>query len=257
MSRRNNIIRQQINWTVLCDSIFTGISYAGLRDLVKTGWDATQSVDRYGSTALLWAAGEGHIEVCRYLVDFCGANVNELRGKDGMKRHALHWAARNGRLVVAKWLVDELGVNPDVPTGDGTTPLHFAAFNAQLHMCRWLIEECKCDVHILNGYGCNASQWSALRGDVEVMRYLQSAGVDFRALNLNGHSALHKVAIKGHEEACVWLTTPIEKGGAGLGLEHLQMDDDGFTPMLFARANGHTYVANILSQFYEEKQLEI
>ena len=41
-------------------------------------------------------------------------------------------------------------------------------------------------------------------------------------------------------------------GGAGLGLAQMQIDDDGFSPMLFARANGHFEMAAFLTEFYDE-----
>ena len=108
------------------------------------------------------------------------------------------------------------------------------------------------NINKLNSYGCNASQWLALRGDVESMKYFLSLGLDFKILNRNGHSALHKAAIKGNMAACIWLLTPEQEGGAGLGLEHMQPDDDNFTPMLFATANGHSELGRILNKFYEE-----
>ena len=79
--------------------------------------------------ALLWAAGEGHLEVCKYLCDVCKVNVNDLRGKNGIKRHALHWAARNGHVQVCKWLVLEKCTDVDIQTEDGTTALHFAGMS--------------------------------------------------------------------------------------------------------------------------------
>ena len=153
-----------------------------------------------------------------------------------MKRHAIHWAGRNGRIEVLDWLIDEISIDPDIGTEDGTTALHFACYNGQLFTCKHLIEKCrsnkKIDINKLNSYGCNASQWLALRGDVESMKYFLSEGLDYHILNNNGHSALHKAAIKGNTKACEWLITSIEDGGAGLGLKHMQPDDDNFTPML-------------------------
>ena len=48
-----------------------------LRHLVTTeGWNPIKVVDQHGSTALMWAAGGGHLEVCKYLVDECGVDVH-------------------------------------------------------------------------------------------------------------------------------------------------------------------------------------
>ena len=153
-----------------------------------------------------------------------------------MKRHAIHWAGRNGRIEVLDWLIDEISIDPDIGTEDGTTALHFASYNGQLLTCKHLIEKCrnnnKININKLNSYGCNASQWLALRGDVESMKYFLSEGLNYHILNNNGHSALHKAAIKGNMKACEWLITSVEDGGAGLGLKHMQPDDDNFTPML-------------------------
>lgn len=130
-----------------------------LRRLVQQAWDPHNTVDKFGSTSLMWAAGEGHLDICKYLVDECNVNINALRGKEGLMRHALHWAGRNGKVDVAQWLVFEKHVDVDVGTEDGTTSLHFAAYNGQLAMCAWLIQSCHCDINRLNSYGCNASQW--------------------------------------------------------------------------------------------------
>lgn len=109
---------------------------SALRELVARGWDPSEE-DKHGSTALLWAAGGGHLPVCKFLVEECGLAVvpdaaagqisahtallskqalkqdafgKSLRGdakplsKQALKRrrNALHWAARHGHLPVCK-----------------------------------------------------------------------------------------------------------------------------------------------------------
>ena len=78
---------------------------------VEKGWNPVTETDRNGCNALAWAAGEGHLSICQYLVEKCGVNINELSGKPKRKRHALHWAARNGRLDVVKWFISINGEN--------------------------------------------------------------------------------------------------------------------------------------------------
>ena len=67
------------------------------------------TTDRYGSTALMWAAGSGHVAVAAWLVEH-GADV-EARNKDG--RSALMWAVRNAELEMCDWLVDRHGAALD------------------------------------------------------------------------------------------------------------------------------------------------
>ena len=156
-------------------------------------------VDRHGSNALHWAAGSGHLSICEALVGSFGYAV-EGRQKD--RRTPLHWAARNGHVHVCRWLV-EMGGDPDCRTVDGTTPLHWAVWRGELGVCGYLVDEAKADLHATNSYGCNAVQWAAQAEParaVEVCRWLQSRGLDLKLLNRNGHSAVHKAAVKGRRQ---------------------------------------------------------
>ncbi|EQC37753.1 hypothetical protein SDRG_04780 [Saprolegnia diclina VS20] len=217
-----------------------------LQSLVATGWDPQKVVDRHGSNTLAWAAGGNHLDVCKYLVETCHLSASALQGKPGMKRNALHWAARNGHVAITAWLLETQQVSVDAPTEDGTTAFHFAVWNSQVHMCRWLVTNGKCNVHALNAYGCNASQWSALTGSVEMLSLLQDVGVDLGVINYNGHSALHKAALRGHQDACVWLLSH-----GGLGRRHMRPDSDGFTPMTFASTNGFPTLGTYLADWFE------
>ncbi|ETV66769.1 hypothetical protein H257_16856 [Aphanomyces astaci] len=211
--------------------------------LVESGtWDP-KSEDYNGCNALVWAAGAGHVAICQYLVTSCAVDAHVLQGKRDMRRSPLHWAARNGHINVCKYLVLELHVAVDSPTHDGTTAFHYAVWNNQLSTCDWLASVGQCNVHAVNSYGCNASQWACMTGSVDMLKFLHCHQLDFALINRNGHSALHKAAIKGHLEACRWLLNV-----AGLGWNHMQKDEDGFTPQRFAMENGHVELGAYLAQ---------
>ena len=76
----------------------------------KESWDPATARDTHGSSALMWAAGNGHLEACGWLVRRGGVDPSGTARKDG--RTALHWAARNGHLLVCQWLVQTAGVDP-------------------------------------------------------------------------------------------------------------------------------------------------
>ena len=215
---------------------------AALRALVAGGWKAKDVVDRHGSSALHYAAGSGYLSVCAFLVDELGVPADQTQPKDG--RTALHWAARNGHAHVCRWLVDK-GLDPDVGTRDGTRPLHWAVWQGQLPVCELLLAS-RADVHATNSYGCNAIQWAAqtdASDGLVVCRWLVERGLDATVLNCNGHSAVHKAAVKGQRAVCEWL---LDAGGGGLGSAHMRPDGDGNTPALMARLEGYAELADYL-----------
>ena len=216
---------------------------AGLRSLVVDGWNALQVADRHGSSALHYAAGSGRLDVCMYLVDEVGVPATQTQPKDG--RTALHWAARNGHVSVCEWLLDK-GVDADVGTRDGTRPLHWAVWQGHLDVCELLLRG-KADLHSRNAYGCNAIQWAAQSDGSDglvVCRWLLGKGLDVGVLNCNGHSALHKAAVKGQARVCEWLLS----AEVGLGGGHLGADGDGNTPSLMARLEGFEELATFLEE---------
>ncbi|ETV89511.1 hypothetical protein H257_00764 [Aphanomyces astaci] len=115
-----------------------------IQALLQQGWDARSVRDLHGNNAMLWAAIEGHLDMCKYLHEQVGLDAAALQGKLG--RNAFHWAARNGHLHVCQWLVDDVKMDADSATLDGTTPLHYAVYGQQMGIVRWLVYV----VHALN-----------------------------------------------------------------------------------------------------------
>lgn len=227
-----------------------------LMGLVEAGhFDPLEAEDRNGSGSFCWAAGGGYLEICKYLYYECKFPINQLKGKRKRRRHPIHWAARNGHIHVVEWLVKEIKVDVGVGTEDGTTALHYAAWNGQGDMVHFLVDELGCEVNQLNSHGCNASQWCAMNGEMEILQYLYSHELDVTVVNRNGHSALHKGAMRGTTDVCKWLLSPASEGGGGLGWRHVQPDSDGFCPMLYAKHNGFNDLADWLGN--EQKKLSL
>ena len=157
--------------------------------------------DRFGSTALHYAAGAGQLEICKALVS-CGANDKLADKKSG--RTALHWAARLGQLEICQWLVSEKSHNTELRAKDDTTPLQLAAWGGHIPTCKWFIA-LGSDINFINKWGCTAVHFSALAGAVPTVQWLYSIGLDLTFCNYQGHNTLHKAAYGGHRELCEWL----------------------------------------------------
>ena len=189
------------------------------------GWHPA-TTDRYGSTALMWAAGSGHIPVAEWLVQDHGADV-DAKNKDG--RSALMWAMRNAQLQMSDWLVDGHGADLSAVNKSGTNLLHWAIWSGSIAAIEWVLARDVFSVDYRNYLGCSAAHWSATQGDVALCRYFAQRGVRFDAANKAGHTGVHKAAWYGKRAVMRYLIDPRELGGLGLWRVLAWRDDAGRT----------------------------
>ena len=100
-------------------------SYNGHLDICRLLLDKgaqLEAKDRYGNTPLHRAADRGHVEIVRLLCDR-GSDV-EARDISGWR--PLHDAASNGRITVVKELVEERNAEINARDNDGDTALRLA-----------------------------------------------------------------------------------------------------------------------------------
>ena len=97
---------------------------------------AKDARDVNGATAIWDAAGQGHFDVVRYLVD-SGANLELGRTDDGFT--PLHVAAYLKHLDIVRFLV-EVGAAKDTVKNTGPTSLHFAVLCGHLDIVSFLVE---------------------------------------------------------------------------------------------------------------------
>ena len=209
------------------------------RAIVEDGWDPVTEKDAFGSSALMWAAGGGHVEACEFLVDECGVDPNHTGRKDG--RVPLHWAARNGELEACQWLVSR-GAKPGVASYDGDFPFHLAIWKNHRNVAEWFASTPGFDCGTTNRWGCNAVLWACTTETnqddaLSMVKWLvEDLKVDFSVVNVNGHSALHKCAIYGHESVIDYLLE--SKIESTKRAKFIIPDDRNQAPSELARVNG-------------------
>lgn len=199
----------------------------------------------------MWAAGSGHLSVCRFLVEECDCDPNQpQRGKRSFSgRTALHWAARNGHLSVVDYLVRDCGVDVESSTVDGTTAFGWACWQGHLPIMEFLSNR-HCDIHRVNSFGCNAVLWCAQgKGDIATMEWLQSRRCDMTKVNSNGHGALHKAAQRGQWDVCLWFFNRFVTAAANIqdALRLVGPDKEGYCPSDLAGMEGNIKLAKRLA----------
>ena len=93
------------------------------------------SYEEGGYTCLMEAAFNGHLDVCRLLIDK-GAHI-EAKNRYG--RTPLHYAAANGHLEIVRLLCDR-GADIEAHDDDGCRSLHYSAYYGHISIVKELLE---------------------------------------------------------------------------------------------------------------------
>ncbi|PWA75248.1 ankyrin repeat family protein [Artemisia annua] len=116
--------------------------------------------------------------VAGQLDDGKGLSQTVANIKDANKRGALHFAAREGQLEVCKYLLEELKLDVNTKDEDGETPLIHAARQGHTSTAKYLIEHGGANPALSSELGATALHHVAGIGHVELMELLLSVGVD-------------------------------------------------------------------------------
>jgi serine/threonine protein kinase/ankyrin repeat protein len=196
--------------------------------------------DNYGWTALLRAASDGHVDVVRYLVTECSADVNI---KDNYGWTALLRAASDGHVDVVRYLVGECSADMNMKDNSGGTALMWAARGGHVGVVRSLVGECSADVNFQVEHGLTVLMLAASSGDVDVVRCLVaecSANVIMK--DNSGGTALMWAARYGHTDAVRFL---VDDGGADVNMRN----DEDHTAIRIASDRGYHDIVRLLTPF--------
>ena len=142
-----------------------------------------------GTTALIQACVNGHLDVVEYLVEKCQADIRQEGSISVGDQHVasaspLWCAASAGKYPVVKYLVRK---NADVnsTTETGSTPLRAACFKGHYSVVKFLTQN-KADIEIANHGGHTCLMLACLKGHADIVHHLLTRGADVNRKTITG-----------------------------------------------------------------------
>jgi len=205
-----------------------------------------------GSTAIMYAAADGDLELVRALIK-AGADV-ELKNQLGTS--ALTEAAIIGSAPIIDALL-KAGADPNFRTPNGETPLMAAARSGKVDTAKALLDA-GADINAKETWGeQSALMWAAAQSQAGMVKFLASVGANLndhgkinqwerkiiqeprpKDMNKGGFTPLHYAA----REGCAACVENLLAAGADPDSE----DPDRETPLLLALENMHFDTAAVL-----------
>lgn len=177
-----------------------------------------------GATALHWAAHWDDLEAADLLIR-AGARVNAVDDQGGT---ALWLASLNGSAAMIEKLL-QAGANPNAALKSGETPLMTASRSGSLAGVKSLLAHGAMVNNKEVSRGQTALIWAVAQQHADVVRALVEGGADLHSRT----SSRHEVVTTGvYRDETFGAFVEVEQGG--------------FTPLLFAARNGDTASAEIL-----------
>ncbi|XP_040825221.1 ankyrin repeat and death domain-containing protein 1A-like [Ochotona curzoniae] len=190
---RNHVGRVALHWAA-------GTGHEQAVRLLLEHEALVDDADVFGVNALLLSAWFRHLRIVQILVSF-GAKVH-CENKDVLT--LLHCAAQKGHVPVLVYMMEDLeDVALDQADKLGRTAFHRAAEHGQLEALDFLVGS-GCDQGVKDKEGNTALHLAAGRGHLAVLQRLVHLGLDLEERNAEGLTALH-AAVEGAHADCVQL----------------------------------------------------
>jgi len=155
-----------------------------IKELFKAGANLS-AYDKYGITALMYAAESNYIKTVRTLISL-GADVNFRNSKN--TQTALMQAAWNNHIKITKLLLDH-DADPNIRDKYGRTALIYACYDGHTETACLLLGY-GADPNIRDKNGGTALIWASINGHIEVMKLLVDSYADIGTRNERGLTAL-------------------------------------------------------------------
>ncbi len=240
--------------TTLLDAAESGDHAAAMR-LVSAKGANVNATEADGSTAIMYAAANGDLELVRALIK-AGANV-KLESQLGSS--AITEAAIIGSAPIIDALL-KAGADPNFKNPNGETPLMAAARSGKVDAAKALLDA-GADINAKETWGGqSALMWASAQSQADMVKFLASKDANLndhgkvnqwerkiiqeprpKDLNKGGFTALHYAA----REGCAACVQNLLAAGADPDSE----DPDRETPLLLALENLHFDTAAVLVTF--------
>jgi ankyrin repeat protein len=160
-------------WTALHDATVHG-RVEIVKYLVATCGADIQIANRYGRTAMHYVIYSGQVEIVQYLVEMAGADIHAL---ENYGFSSLHCAAEQASLEIVQYLVEQCVANMNAVDFKGNTPLHMATSSvvySKRKAIQYLAEMCSANILAVNNAGHTPLYIARDEDDKELVAYLES-----------------------------------------------------------------------------------
>ncbi|XP_015431975.1 PREDICTED: protein fem-1 homolog CG6966 isoform X2 [Dufourea novaeangliae] len=189
-----------------------------------------------GATPLVMACRNGHYDVAEYLIEKCGANIEQsgsvvFDGETIEDARPLWCAAAAGHFALVRLLVKK-GAEVNATTKTGSTPLRAACFDGYFEIVKFLVNY-GADIEMANRHGHTSLMIACYKSHNNIVRYLLALKADVNRKSLKGNTALHDCAENGSLE----IVKMLMKHGARIDADYC-----GMTPLLVAAVTGQKHI---------------
>ena len=142
-----------------------------------------------GATPLIMSGRNGHLEVVKYLIENCQAEIEQvgsvtIDGETIEGAPPLWCAAAAGHLHIVKYLVEH-GANVNKTTYTNSTPLRAACFDGHFDIVQYLVEQ-KADIEIANRHGHTCLMISCYKKHLSIVQYLLDLKAEVNRKSVKG-----------------------------------------------------------------------
>jgi hypothetical protein len=149
---------------------------------------------------ILEASRSGELQLVQTILD---RDTTAIRMSNDRGSTALHFAAENGHLQIVELLLDR-GADVEVIDVDGDTPLMCAAITGQSEIFKMLLSR-GADADVLNVNENGVLHYAAMSGSVEIVRLLLDKGADIEKSDSWGRTPLSMAVQENKQELVKFL----------------------------------------------------